>query len=1167
MSDAILNKNQELDDFSELFGEDLMPTPTKTSTSTDVIDLFGKDFSFEDSLPVTSSSPKKASKQTVDDELADLFGLSLDEQDSPDATATLIEDISSLLGANFDLEEEKSFKAIQSNDDDPMGDLFGSLSPESSIEISKDTDGFDDLFNLEAEQEDILSSNDLNELFGSQFPSSTKAIDSVEQLDQLLEVAHPPTPPTKPAEEDLDIFSAIDDILAGPDPEPIAPSPVVVNKDTQTRKLVNDLGELFGKEETIPPQETPTQGVLTLLRSPCYHEIEDLESWIDRPAIHSILDPELFDRLATLIDIPAPKPTPVPEVKAVIPEKAPVAVISDSSDKEDEWADMEGMIKQVQSTLPPSARTPVKQPVRSKAQVFDQTMKVSIRQLDTMTNLMGELVVNRNSLEQDQEKLRQLIEKMMNQVQELSDVGARMQDFYERSLLESSLLASRNRHRHGFGGSHTTSHGNDYDPLEMDRFTGFHLLSQEIIELIVRVRESSSDIQFLGESSDQVIRNLRQVTTQLNEGLNRTRMIPFAETADRQLRHVREVSHKLGKNAELHIEGRNTLVDKMIQGELSDPITQIIKNALTHGIEPPEVRQKLGKAPTGRITLSAFLQGNQTVISIADDGAGMNPEVIKKKAIKTGLITPAQAEKLSNTEIYDFIFHPGFSTREQVTDEAGRGVGMDIVSSGVSAIRGTIHIDSIVGKGTTFTIRLPLTLSVCKALRCVSAHSQIAFPMDGVEDMQDYSMNDIRKNAQGQKCVPWRDTLLPFQPLSKLLNYTRPINRGSVYGGKVEEDVLSIVILRSAGQLLALQVDQVIGEQEIVIKQIEGPIPKPTGIAGATVLGDGTIMPIGDVLELIDLAQGRRRISGLSEGWQNFNATTAKAKNEPMVLIVDDSITVRELLSMTFSKSGYRVEQARDGQEAWEKLRSGLPCDLIFCDVEMPRVDGLELLSRIQKDEVIAEIPIAMLTSRGAERHRQVAAELGASGYFTKPYLEEVLLDAAQRMIKGEVLLPNSTRQSRIKPDINDDDIPSDQVTIIKSAPTVLIIDDSVVVRELLSTTFRNAGYQVEQARDGQEAYDKLHAGLPCDVVLCDIEMPRLNGLDLLAKMQEDEKMQMLPVAMLTSRGAQKMKVMASERGAKGYFVKPYVDEVLLNAAKRLIQGEDLLTPELAQAV
>ena len=243
--------------------------------------------------------------------------------------------------------------------------------------------------------------------------------------------------------------------------------------------------------------------------------------------------------------------------------------------------------------------------------------------------------------------------------------------------------------------------------------------------------------------------------------------------------------------------------------------------------------------------------------------------------------------------------------------------------------------------------------------------------------------------------------------MTDLLKFNRTLGRGRVYGGSQDDDVLSVIVLRNANTFVAVQVDQVIGEQEIVIKQLEGPVPKPLGIAGATVLGDRRVMPIADVLELIDIATGRVRRDKTSMMWADAAAAAAEevpVKHDPTVLIVDDSITVRELLSMSFNKVGYRVEQARDGQEAWDKLRSGLPCDLVFCDIEMPRMDGLELLSRMQKDNHLNRIPIAMLTSRGADRHRQMAVDLGASGYFTKPYLEEALLDAAQRMLNGETL-------------------------------------------------------------------------------------------------------------------------------------------------------------------
>jgi chemosensory pili system protein ChpA (sensor histidine kinase/response regulator) len=422
---------------------------------------------------------------------------------------------------------------------------------------------------------------------------------------------------------------------------------------------------------------------------------------------------------------------------------------------------------------------------------------------------------------------------------------------------------------------------------------------------------------------------------------------------------------------------------------------------------------------------------------------------------------------------------------------------------------------------------------------------------------------------------------LPIYSLNDLLSYNRQNNRRSSYTNKAPEDTVSIVVLRSAGNLIGLQVDRVIGEQEIVIKQIEGPVPKSAGIAGATVLGDGSVMPIGDVLELIEIAQGRMRTDSTGNLWKKTYVPIQSdegVKTEPTVLIVDDSITVRQLLSLSFGKAGYRVEQARDGQEALEKLQSGLPCDIVFCDIEMPRMNGLELLSHLQQDERFASLPVALLTSRGAQRHRTVAAKLGASGYFTKPYTERDLLDAATRMLKGEVLLPGSTKISReLAPEEEAPQLLSSQKshlatgegspsTQTKSENRVLIVDDSVMVREMLSMTFSKAGYKIEAARDGQEAWEKLRAGLSCDLILCDIEMPRMNGLELLSRLQEDEKLSAIPMAMITSRGAQKMQNLAAEKGAKGYFVKPYIEEVVLDAAKRLIAGEVLLkkgsTPE-----
>jgi chemotaxis protein histidine kinase CheA/ActR/RegA family two-component response regulator len=682
---------------------------------------------------------------------------------------------------------------------------------------------------------------------------------------------------------------------------------------------------------------------------------------------------------------------------------------------DDEFGDLEKLLAEADQTISHSSLIKSNtgktlRPSTRRAARFEETMKVPVKQLDDMSNLVGELVVNRNTLEQDHERLRQALDNLLIQVQQLSDVGARMQELYERSLLEASLLAGRKTKDSGIQSADSNS-DRGFSELEMDRFTPFHTLSQQMIERIVRVRESASDIDFVTEETERVARQFRQVTTQLQEGLTRARMVPFAQTIDRWRRGVRDNAIKCGKQVELVIEGGDTLIDKMILDHLTDPLTHMLNNAIAHGIETPDERQAIGKPPVGIITIRAFHQGNQTIISVGDDGAGIDSERVKAKAVKIGMITEAQAKTISHLEVYDLLFQSGFTIKDQADEISGRGVGMDVVRSEISEIRGTVNTNSTIGKGTTFTIRLPLTLSICKALCCVSDKARIAFPMDGVEDTLDIPVKNIQHNANGQSFISWRDTQLPFRSLKELLTFNRQISRGNVYGGNRDDDMVSVVVVRSGSTLIALQIDLVLSEQEIVIKQFEGPAPKPIGVAGATVLGDGRIMPIADVLEIIDIFQGRISTQTGGSSWQQKGTPTDPpvVKIDPTVLIVDDSITVRELLSLTFNKAGYRVEQARDGQEAWDKLRSGLPCDIVFCDIEMPRCDGLELLSRIQKDSNLNHLPIAMLTSRGADKHRQMAVQLGASGYFTKPYLEEALLEAAARMLKGEKLVNSNS--------------------------------------------------------------------------------------------------------------------------------------------------------------
>jgi chemotaxis protein histidine kinase CheA/ActR/RegA family two-component response regulator len=981
--------------------------PAATTDHPDVtLDLWGDEASQSPPLAATPATAGDVGEPRV---IEDPWG---GEETTPDADAAL-DALDELWDEGHPDAESPAGGETLASEADALFDDLGEMEMETAPAPSADgvTDDLDDLFSTDP------GAIDASAVPPEEAASTIGTDGDVGDLEDLFGASDAAT-----GAEELDDLFGTEAAAPEPEPETMA-SDLDLGADATAAASDDDMGDLEALlEDTDAPAASPVETADA--------DFDGLESMLAEDSAPA--EESGFDDLEAMLDddsAGADDDGALDDLDALLDDDAK-DIAADDTAGDDDFGDLEKLLGEADQLggSSPTMRTGGggSRASRRVGAMVDQTMRVSVKHLDTLSNLVGELVVNRNSLEQDQERLRQFLDNLLFQVQQLNDVGQRMRDLYERSLLESSLISSRHafhagvstggnggggsRAAQGNGGEHAT--GATFDALEMDRFTGFHTLSQEMIELIVRVRESASDIGYTVESSDQITRQFRQVTTQLQEGLNKARMVPFAQTADRLPRAVRDISLKCGKEARLVVEGRDTLIDKMILERLYDPMTHLVNNAITHGIETPDERVAAGKSREGTITVRAFYQGNQTVIYIADDGAGINTNVVKQKAIKKGLITQAEARSMSELETHELLFRPGFSTRDKADDFAGRGVGMDVVRTALSEIRGAITIDSGMGKGTGFTIRLPLTLSISKALSCLNNQARIAFPMDGVEDMFDVPQERVQRDDEGRASIMWRDTQLNFQPLSELLQFNRTLGRGRVYGGSQDDDMVSIVVLRNANTYIGLQVDRVLGEQEIVIKQLEGPVPKPVGIAGATVLGDGRVMPIADVLELIDLAQGRVRREASTSLWAQESPPlpdeTEPVKAEPTVLIVDDSITVRELLSMSFNKVGYRVEQARDGQEAWEKLRSGLPCDLVFCDIEMPRMDGLELLSRMQKDGALKHVPIAMLTSRGADRHRQMAMDLGANGYFTKPYLEEALLDAAQRMLNGEVLLTAS---------------------------------------------------------------------------------------------------------------------------------------------------------------
>ncbi len=666
------------------------------------------------------------------------------------------------------------------------------------------------------------------------------------------------------------------------------------------------------------------------------------------------------------------------------------ALLAELSD----WLDRQ----QPPAAPPPMAATGTV-PTAAEPALLEPLLRVPVRQLDGMADLVGEIVLSRNGLESERQQLRESLDHLQEQTQQLSDLGQRLRDLYERSLLEGAL---RPGGRGAIAAETLTTGGTaiaGFDALELDRFTAFHGLARDMIEVIVRLREATSDLQFRVEDPlDRLTRQLQQITLQLQEQLEQTRTVPFRELAAQFPRAVREVCRQCGKQARLEVEGGDILIDKLLVQRLQAPMIHLINNALTHGIESAEQRQTLGKPAVGSLRLQAFRQGNRTVIQLSDDGAGIDGQRVRQKAIAQGLITPAQAAALTERETYGLLFHPGFSTRDQADALAGRGVGLDVVRTTLQQLQGEVVTDSLPGQGTTFTLRLPLSLRITRALTVRCRGQRLAFPIDSVLDSLPLRPGWLKVDAIGQRWVPWQEQRLPLFPLAHFLHYaSRPASpeETPVPGAQ------TVVILHSGDDSLALLVDGLEGEQEIVIKSFSPPLPKPLGIAGASILGDGRILAIADVMELVDLGLGRlqQRPSG-----DRPVATVLLMPEAPLVLVVDDSVTVREMLTLTLKRHGYRVEQAGTGADALTRLRAGLPCQLVLCDVEMPTMGGLELLERLRDEGRLATLPVALLTSRSSERHRQIAHQMGAWAYFTKPFLEEPLMEALKRLLAGQRL-------------------------------------------------------------------------------------------------------------------------------------------------------------------
>ncbi len=648
-------------------------------------------------------------------------------------------------------------------------------------------------------------------------------------------------------------------------------------------------------------------------------------------------------------------------------------------------------------TLSPSSTLPVPNPQRP-------TIRVDLERLTELVNLVGELVINRTNLELQESELRGEVKRIRRSIVDLNQFGGQLREEYDR--LSFADWRGGNNHP-GIGKfteldqefpiTHTKSSiaHSHFDILEMDRYTEFHSTAAEVIETAETISQSATKLDILAMKFERSTDQLRRITEQLRSRVMQLRVVSFSRAVDHLPRALRDMCLTYDKDVNLLLVGRDTKIDESLLDALRDPLIHLVRNAFDHGIEMPEVRQANGKPASGQIEIEARHQGGQTIITIADDGKGIDPEIIRHKVVKKGLATEEQAQEFSIAELYDFLFWPGFSTAEGVSDLSGRGVGLDVVRTNLRTVRGTVKVDSRLGKGTSFIIKLPLLLSITEALMVKTDHNKIAVPLDAVEEILHIKASEVH-TAGNQPMLWWRDEFIRLVRLQDLLEYS-VLGPDAPSPDPLTQDHIPVLVLASSEGMLAVAVERLIGQQEIVVKPLPPPLSKPRGVLGSTILGDGKVVTILDVDDLVGQPLTNSSIAPMSDKVAHLAPTSSQA---PQILVVDDSYTIRQLLSLMLTRARYRVVQAKDGVDALEKLQNGLDCSLAIVDIEMPRMDGFEFLRSMRSTQRFANIPVAMLTSRSGEKHRQMAMELGANQYFTKPYSEAQLLEAIPKLLK-----------------------------------------------------------------------------------------------------------------------------------------------------------------------
>jgi chemosensory pili system protein ChpA (sensor histidine kinase/response regulator) len=645
-----------------------------------------------------------------------------------------------------------------------------------------------------------------------------------------------------------------------------------------------------------------------------------------------------------------------------------------------------------------------------------KSVRISLSRLDDMMNSVGELVINRTRLVGRMAELKKLVEVLGISRKRLADKVTEFQEKYEFTRLgianpDGGSAGQRSTAGFGQRAPEPASGGwLDFSELEMDRYDDFNILARSLTEVSADISEVLSQLgAFVGRVGGD-IDEFTKLGHHLQDEITEARMVPIGNLYTRLSRTARDAAKVCGKSVDLALIGEDTRLDNNIVQQITDPLIHLVRNAIAHGIEDTPARERAGKSTRGKVTVRAFHRGNHVFIEVQDDGSGLDYGRIRQTGVRAGLVSAAEAEHLSESELRAFLFHPGFTTAESKTEVAGRGVGLDVVRNNVHSLNGEIEIHSDAGKGTCFGVKVPLTLIISQALFVRSGTTVLAMPLAVVEEIRRLRPAEI-EDVGGKLLTKVRGVVTEVVRLdcALALPAIEPTN-----------GYMNMVIVRAAGRQVGVVVEEVLGKDEVVIKNLGQYLRRVKLFPGATISTDGSLILLVDVnrlagtsaaeVDVVVPSASAARIFGPGALAVASGSIPAAAVDEPaaekVVVIADDSISVRKFVGRILEKAGYSVKLASDGLEAAE-LVAQVGCHLVITDIEMPRMNGYELMTHLRQDPATRRIPVLVVTSRAGAKHRERAMKEGAASFLTKPVQEEQLLTVV------EELMNSATRQRR----------------------------------------------------------------------------------------------------------------------------------------------------------